>query len=699
MRIGRRFTASAIAVALCFVVISLPVAAQRRAGSATVDVTVVEIPVNVVAPDGTPVRGLTRDHFEVLEDGRRRELAFFEVVDLGAPPPPEASRLLHPAARRSFLLLFDLSNSTPHAIGRSVEAARSFVDDGLEERDLAAVATWSNERGFRLLTAFTTDRALLRGAIRTLGHPKFFRTTDPLLMAMDPGLIHGGSTARTGEIEAMWIELVEDANHNAERMDQAWRRGRIDQQLQSLGAMARMLDAVPGRKQVVFLSEGFDARLLHGQEDIGAEAMAETNAAVLSGEVWKVDNEQRFGSTRSVSQLNGMAELFRRSDVMLHAIDIQGLRSNVGAREGRRDNSNEALFLMANGTGGQVFKNSNDIARNFEAMVRQQEVTYILGFQTSGKGDPSKFHELKVRVKEAPRGTRVAHRPGYYEVGEGSSGIERALSAVTILVNDIPRDEIRVDALAVPFSAASGDPVVPVILEIDGESLAGDARAGTLNGELFVYAFDPAGGVQDFLYQKVGLDLDKVGPQLREGGVKFYGSLALPPGEYDVKTLVRIQEGGRDGFRSVRVTVPDFAGPAVLPPLPIEGARPWIMVKSPPRRPAEVDYPFTIASESFVPESVAELKNGEGKEVALFTYNLAPEGLQLGGRVKTGDGSALPAKLALLGRSPDGTAGISKLLLQFTPAALAPGRYALELDVRHADAGLSETVAMPFVVR
>src|SRR4029078_7165682 len=63
---------------------------------------------------------------------------------------------VNPAARRSFMLLFDLGFSSRTALARAQEAARRFVRDAVKARDLVAVGSISPERGFRLLTAFTT---------------------------------------------------------------------------------------------------------------------------------------------------------------------------------------------------------------------------------------------------------------------------------------------------------------------------------------------------------------------------------------------------------------------------------------------------------------------------------------------------------------------------------------------------------------
>src|SRR5689334_22633901 len=90
-----------------------------------VTVAYVEVPVTVLAKDGAPVRGLTRAHFEVRDDGALREIESFDAIDFAAERGAKAISPLNPASRRNFLLLFDLSYSSPQSLTRAQDAARN----------------------------------------------------------------------------------------------------------------------------------------------------------------------------------------------------------------------------------------------------------------------------------------------------------------------------------------------------------------------------------------------------------------------------------------------------------------------------------------------------------------------------------------------------------------------------------------------
>ena len=47
------------------------------------------------------------------------------------------------------------------------------------------------------------------------------------------------------------------------------------------------------------------------------------------GNIQNVDTDNRFGSSEAANDLRDMIDVCRRSDVVLHAIDIKGIRTTV----------------------------------------------------------------------------------------------------------------------------------------------------------------------------------------------------------------------------------------------------------------------------------------------------------------------------------------------------------------------------------
>ena len=678
--------------------------AQQPSAAETVQVTVVEVPVTVSDRGGNAVRGLTKENFEVTDDGKKVPIEYFEMLDLPtltAQAEASSSTPLPPAATRHFLLLFDLANSSPGTIGRAAAAARQFIEGQLGERDLAAVATFTTEKGARMITNFTRNRTLLVNAIETLGNPAYFKVADPLMIsalrATNNATAAGADGGTAGAAEKAAQEMARENEVQQGKIRDNELRDRLRIQLTNMGSLVRALDRISGQKQVILLSEGFDASLVHGRENLGSASARQEDASVLAGEVWNVDSDQRFGNAAAANDVDMMTTLFRRSDVVLHAIDIKGLRgaSDVTTSDGTAGKSNEGLFLITAPTGGTVFKNGNDLKSNFGRLLKQQEVVYVLGFQTHTTGKPGKFHALKVKVVNA-KADKVTARAGYYEQSN-MSDLERVLTVADVLMTDAPVDDITVKVTATPFPGPNNRARVPVVVEIPGSRLLQNITGKSANAEIFLYAFDKNSQVMDHLKEKITLDLTKAGEQIRNGGVRYYGTLRLPAGDYAVKSVVRVEESGLMGFTRADVNVPAFAGSTVVDPVVVAEPGNWGLIVGPSRG-DDYPYPFTAGETRYIPQRNVQVSPSGTYRVALFLIGVPLENLGLTPTVTSEGGATKQADVKLVGRTAPDDRGVFQLFFDFKPGTLASGQHQLKFDVKSKD-GAQSVVSMPFVVQ
>jgi VWFA-related protein len=602
-----------------------------RAAGETITVHFVEVPVNVVDRDGNPVRGLTKANFRLFDGRRAVEPSSFDVVDFGSTESLRANAK-SPAAHRSFLLLFDLANSRPGSLQRAQTAARTFVQTSVLPTDLVGVATLDARRGYRLLANFTTDRATVAAAI---DQPESFRSTDPLQLAgvttLDKLEIERRLKETTNDRDREYLQhLLSLASYQEIGNDQ-FIRHQVRQQIDWLAQLAASLRNVRGRPQIVLLSQGFDARMVNGrsakekhEEDNDFEAI--TTGAwynALNGYIPAMDSDRRFGNTAALTTLEVMTQAFKGSGVILHAIDTQGLRIQSDVGHGEADNYDEALLLLARPTGGEVFRNSNDLAGNFARMLHQQEVVYVLGYQAPVKS-PGKLHDLTVELVNGPRGATVYSRKGYFEGGTASTIFEENVAAADIILKDIPQSDVRLAALATAFPTAAEKAQVPVVIDINGADVLKSAKGNDLAAELFIYAFDEQGAVRDRVYQRLALDVAKVGDKLRQNGIKYVAMLSLPPGKYAVKTLVRMPQTEQKGFVRSDVVVPKSGETVLLQPFVLDDPQTWLIVRGAEH--GNDAYPFQVNGEPFVP-SAAGGGTAAFRKVAVFVCNAQPEEL------------------------------------------------------------------------
>ena len=196
----------------------------------TIDVHLVEVPVTVVDRAGNPVRGLTAANFELFDQGTKRTIGNFEAIDFESEAVRSASPL-NPAARRNFILLFDLSFSSPIGRNKAQEAARNFIAKAMGRRDLAAVATIDVERGFRMVTSLTTDRNLLGSAI---ANPRNFFSSDPLRIA-GSGVLEAPPSDNVSRADVNAVDdFAVDIARGEKKLNDQYNRTRIERQLHLL---------------------------------------------------------------------------------------------------------------------------------------------------------------------------------------------------------------------------------------------------------------------------------------------------------------------------------------------------------------------------------------------------------------------------------------------------------------------------------
>jgi tetratricopeptide (TPR) repeat protein len=273
------------------------------------------------------------------------------------------------------------------------------------------------------------------------------------------------------------------------------------------------------------------------------------------------------------------------------------------------------------------------------------------------------------------------------------------VESAALLVSGEQGGSIHVAVLPLLFPAggAGGKVRVPIILEIDGPTLLKGNTGSLLRIEICLYALSAsgpeAGGVQGSLLETIEIDLSHssgAGAAVERSGVQYAAELALPPGDYSLRALVRNALTGEVGLRILNLAVHDPAAGALLlaPAFANPAADSWLaaLSKSAQATPAAL-------ADGGLPAAQPVLGVDQEARFELPLWKTrAPEALRVeilrpdGGRA-----AELPAKIEA--RREAG--GLERLTVSFVPADLEPGRYLLRALVAGADAPAAAT---PFVL-
>ena len=668
-----------------------PPGAPPRATFAS-GITVVSLPVYVTDAKGRSLTGLQAEDFTVEDNGRPVRVVGFREIDAAAPVE-EASEL-PPEARRQFLLLFDLSFTGVSGLMRSRRAAHDFIRNGLGPSDLVSVATLSTTHGLTLLTGFTSDRGQLQRAVDTLGVLQRDRAADPLGLAYDLTDV-GAALMDTLPEEGTVSDAVRAIQIRYQRSQEIGYRQRILALLDSMATLGKALDAVQGRKQVVFLSNGFDDSVLAGEQGRQAQTDAE---AIARGRVWEVPSESRFGDTQVRQQMTDMMRSFASSDAVVHSVDLSGLTARGDARSQQGEavfrSGRESLSEMAMLSGGRLFKDVNDVSVVFRELSEMSRHYYLLAFEPEGATRPGRFHKLKVRVKT--KGAGVSHRSGYFERAEYAtrSPLARRFEAAEMIAKDAGAREIPLSVLALPYVRTGGKVSVPVVLEASGAALLGSGAQDKLGLEFYGYAIGENGEVQDFVALVSNLDLAKVGARLKETGLQAHATFTLPPGRHSLRFLLRDLVSGRSATHWMEVSIPETTANEVvlLPPMFMDDPERWLILQAPSRATKGFSSPFQVAKNAFAPRPRPTLANGREQRICLLaldgnrqydagaSFEILPSLLDTGGAV-------VPFGDFRLTQAVAGEDGYRRFVLSFTPTGLGAGDYSLRVRVRDPASG------------
>jgi Flp pilus assembly protein TadD len=235
--------------------------------------------------------------------------------------------------------------------------------------------------------------------------------------------------------------------------------------------------------------------------------------------------------------------------------------------------------------------------------------------------------------------------------------------------------------LAFPVTR-EGDMVrVPVLVEVDGAALLDEQQGNPLDLEVALYALGANGNVQAAVMETVEVDLDRLEPEVRRSGIKFFGELQLLPGDYSLRALVRNPATDNIGLRVVPLTVTGLEAEVrtVMAPMFAERSGAWLPVRALEMRNRTA--PLAALAGDDLPAARPILVPEQDVTFQVAAYHLQ-EGLDLRMELRRPSGQlAADFPLQITGRQPAGPPGLEVLTASFKPHGVEPGEYDLRVVI------------------
>lgn len=401
-----RFT-RATSVVLIAALAAGPLAAQQASPQPTVDALkyVEKIDVHVIGVDvivtdrkGIPVTGMTKEDFQIFENGQEKEISNFYEIDgkprqattvqvPGVPPAPAPKEEINEQLRRRIILYIDNLSLAPFNRNRVFKQMKEFVKDAMRPGDEAMVATYN--RSLKIRAPFTRDAVQIQ------------QTLDAIAGESGLGIANASESKDVmGRIRdaTSYDEAVADARSYAESVEHDLR-----QSVESINGLLTTLAGVEGKKVLVLTTEGF-------QISPGREIFTLIDEEAKD-KGWQSSSMLESMSYDGTSLIQSIAKTANANGITLYAIHAGGLAAgNEGMTADNQQatsynvtsaalsNTTESLQLLAELTGGLATTRTNNFVGAFKNIQRDLDSYYSLGYR-AGTERVDRQRTLEVRVK------------------------------------------------------------------------------------------------------------------------------------------------------------------------------------------------------------------------------------------------------------------------------------------------------------
>ena len=538
----------------------------------------VQLDVVVKDKKGRPVKDLKAADFEVFEDGVAQKVELFRFVTREAAPsrpetkadksnPTAPAATTPPPVKRSTpaitALVFDRLSPEARALAR--KAGLAYAQEGMAGGGFTSV--FGIDQGLRTFQTFTDDPLLIKDAVE---HATSAATSSSgadaakvrsniersanldQQMTTAASEVAAGSAARdnaaASEAAAAGGQamLTQQFVEMETRMLEAYERLERDQEgqatINSLLAVISPMQKLPGRKTIIFFSEGLKLPP-NVQQKFPAVINAANRANVSIYSIDAAGLRIQSGTAEAAREINSIAaarmeQQARSGDRVNSGPYMRSLERNEDVL---RFDPRSGLGSLSDQTGGFLINNTNDLATGLRRIDDDMNGYYLLTYAPKNEDYNGRFRRINVKV--ARGNVDVQSRQGYYAV-ESVGQLPMldyeapAIAAARNWKTGSTQNVIRSTALSYPMARKHGLTLVLAEAPMSAfNSVAADNKTYT-DFSIVALVRDESEQIIQKLsqhYELSGTIQDLESP--KKGNVLFYRETQLPPGKYRVQVI------------------------------------------------------------------------------------------------------------------------------------------------------------------
>lgn len=377
----------------------------------------VEVPVRVFDSRGRFVDSLTIDDFEVYEDGVRQKIDAVYLIKKNLIRRKEEKKKLKPETKRTFFLIFEISEYTPR-IGRAID---EFIEKVLLPEDQLIVVTpqktyrlkemsvkvkkrkeIAEELKTRLRRDASMGAADYRSALRDLQNLAAQITSTLTKNNQEGAAVDRNAPPDLGNIES----LVTQYMSYLQKLEVL---RKVDE-LRLLD-FARYLKTVEGQKYVFLLYQREFIPQVNEKVWIQAASLYQ-NVEGIDLRHFIADVMDLYKRDISVD-VEKIKRAYADASTSIHFLYLTEPKKHIpGVTFVERTGDIFAPFVEMSRASGGFYESSYNPQFLFQKALRAAENYYLLYYTPKEPIGEGKFRHIKVKVKRP--GFRVVHRLGYF---------------------------------------------------------------------------------------------------------------------------------------------------------------------------------------------------------------------------------------------------------------------------------------------
>lgn len=420
-----------------------------------------------ITKDGKFITDLTKDDFELYEDGKRVPINSFELISFAErkllPLKEREKKAPSPVPKKKLAVVFDGINTLPRHFRRGAEKIVTELIELVKLGNEVMIIQLDRKKVVEIIQPFTSNEELIEKAVaRASGDIWVGKPHDVKKMQQDLGIESAGEQARGQRL------LDNAALEQALALeDEYFKKQRFEISIGGILGVCNMIEDLPGRNSILLVSDGLPQLSPKG---INTSINVTGSAGRLSGNTVTLVSVGGYGNIRVFDPFNILKKKsFKRGDEVIEELIRYANAQNISIytldpgtfteyfftvsfeleslyKKQEKLNQVQNLRWISEDTGAAWLRGAKKYDVFRQVISTDLNYYYQLSFYPQRREADDRYHKIEVKVKR--KGVDVRFRKGYVDYSKEQ---EEKMLLVIAYYNPSLYKDLPFEAEFIPF--------------------------------------------------------------------------------------------------------------------------------------------------------------------------------------------------------------------------------------------------------